>query len=106
MPVVTVNVPKPPRAAYDPSRPASSLLLSQIERLQRVVLEAIQTEAEAAEYIRALMRRVKRAHPQVEPRHHGRRRASAKKRAGTRAKPKRARATRTRTSAAGRKRAR
>jgi hypothetical protein len=100
MPVVTIPVPKPPRSAYDPNRPVSSLLVSHIERLQRVVLEGIQTEAQAAEYIRALMRRVKHVHPHVEPRHHGRRRTSAKQRGRTRAK------TTTRSAAPARGRAR
>lgn len=77
MPVVTV--PKPPRAAYDPNRPVSSLLLSQIAHLQRIVLEGIATEAQAAEYIQALMRRVKRVHPHVEPRRYGRQSPAAKR---------------------------
>ncbi len=85
MPVVTV--PKPPRAAYDPNRPVSGLLVSQMTHLQRIVLEAIATEAQAAEYVSALMRRVKRVHPQLEPQQHQRRRSSA----GAKARRKRPR---------------
>jgi hypothetical protein len=96
--MVVVTVPKTPTSAYNTDRPVSSLLISQIERLQRVVLEAIQTEGQAAEYIRALTRRVSAAHPSVEPRRHGPKR----KRAVTRRK-KRVRTAPVRSSASRRK---
>ena len=89
--MTVVTVPKPPRAAYDPSRPVSGLLISQIVHLQRIVLEGIATEAQAAEYIRSLMRRVKRIHPQIEPRRYRGRRSSVGKK-GVRTVAKRARA--------------
>src|ERR1700751_1961419 len=59
-----IHVPKPPKSAYDPDRPISSLLNSQIEHLReaegklplrdrsKVYIKAIRNEGEAAKYIR------------------------------------------------------
>jgi hypothetical protein len=67
-------VPKPPRSALNPHRPVSSLLTTQIEHFylaeKRLPLEyrtgiyvnAISTEAEAANYIRKVTDAIHRAH--------------------------------------------
>jgi hypothetical protein len=38
--MATINVPKPPRKAFNPSRPASDLLRSQVEHLEWAVRHA------------------------------------------------------------------
>jgi hypothetical protein len=72
--MVLVRVPKPPKSAYDPNRPMSSLLRSQIDHLQeaeaklplrycsRLYAKAIKTEGEAARYIREVTEGIQRAH--------------------------------------------
>jgi hypothetical protein len=62
-----IKVPKPPRSAYDPNRPVSSLLKMQVEHLyeaekrlpsryrSEVYVNAIRTEGEAANYVRAVL---------------------------------------------------
>jgi|GEM_PF-1092327 hypothetical protein len=72
--MVLVRVPKPPKSAYDPNRPMSSLLRSQVDHLQeaeaklplqycsRLYAKAIRTEAEAARYIREVTEGIHRAH--------------------------------------------
>jgi hypothetical protein len=61
--MTVIHVPRPPKSAHDPSRPANTLLKAQIEHLQEaewklpienqsnIYVNAIQTEGEAAEYI-------------------------------------------------------
>ena len=56
--MAVVRGPRTPREAHDADRPVSSLLLSQIERLQQVVREQIQTEGQAAAYIAALTKQL------------------------------------------------
>lgn len=72
--MVLIRVPKPPASAIDPRRPANALLLAQIMHLQEAELRlplryqtniyahAIRTEAEAAEYIRAVTESIHQAH--------------------------------------------
>lgn len=69
-----IHVPKPPKNAYDPNRPMSSLLKSQVDHLQEAEIKlplkycsslyakAIRTEAEAAQYIREVTEAIHRAH--------------------------------------------
>jgi hypothetical protein len=76
--MVLVRVPKPPKSAYDPDRPMSSLLRSQIEHLQEaeaklplkycstIYAKAIRTEGEAARYIRDVTEAIHRAHDDAE----------------------------------------
>ena len=101
-----IRVPKPPKSAYDPSRPASSLLKSQAEHLREaesklplryrseVYVKAIKTEEEAARYIRDVTQAIHEAHEDAERA----RRTPKRKRvleiaaaADERSKPKRAR---------------
>jgi hypothetical protein len=69
-----ITVPKPPKSAYNPDRPISSLLKSQIEHLREaesklplryrseVYVKAIETEGEAARYIREVTEAIHGAH--------------------------------------------
>jgi hypothetical protein len=101
-----IHVPKPPKSAYDPARPASSLLKSQAEHLREaesklplryrseIYVKAIRTEEEAARYIRDVTQAIHEAHEDAERA----RRAPKRKRvleiaaaADERRKPKRAR---------------
>ncbi len=72
--MAVVHVPKPPKSAYDPTRPMSSLLRSQVEHLQEaesklplkycsaLYAKAIRTEGEAAQYIRDVTEAIHSAH--------------------------------------------
>ena len=62
-----IKIGKTPASAYNPERVVSSLQISQIQLLQEVVREGIKTEGQAAEYIRALNRRVQRQFPNLQP---------------------------------------
>ena len=76
--MAVIPVPKPPKTAYDPTRPMSSLLKSQVDHLQeaemklpleycsRLYTKAIRTEAEAANYIRDVTEAIQRAHEDAE----------------------------------------
>ncbi len=69
-----IHVPSPPKSAMDPNRAVSSLLKTQIEHLflaekrlplayrSGIYVNAIQTEAEAARYIREVTEAIRRAH--------------------------------------------
>lgn len=69
-----IHVPRPPESAYDPDRPMSSLLKSQVEHLREaesklplkyrseIYVRAIQTEGEAARYIRDVTEAIHAAH--------------------------------------------
>lgn len=69
-----IHVPRPPKSAYNPDRQVSSLLKSQIEHLREaesklplryrseIYVNAIQTEAEAARYIRDVTEAIHAAH--------------------------------------------
>ena len=73
-----IQVPKPPRSAWDPNRPVSTLLKSQIEHLyeaekrlphryrSEIYINAIRTEGEAAEYIQKVTAAIHRAHREAE----------------------------------------
>ena len=72
--MTVIHVPRPPRSALNPERPVSALLKTQIEHLflaekrlplayrSGIYVNAIQTEAEAAQYIRAVTEAIRRAH--------------------------------------------
>ena len=76
--MTVIKVPKPPSSAYDPSRPMSSLLKMQVEHLyeaenrlpsryrSEVYVNAIKTESEAANYIRAVTEAIHEAHADAE----------------------------------------
>jgi hypothetical protein len=69
-----IPVPRPPKSAFDPGRPVSALLKSQIEYLRaaesrlplryrsEIYVNAIKTEGEAASYIRAVTEAIHDAH--------------------------------------------
>lgn len=57
-----------PKDAYNPSRQMSSLLQSQVQILQQAVVDAIDTEAEAALCIRTLTGLLRKLRPQIQPR--------------------------------------
>jgi hypothetical protein len=73
-----IHVPKPPKSAYDPDRPMSSLLKSQIEHLREAegklpikyrsewYIKAVRTEGEAAKYIRDVTEAIPKAHENAE----------------------------------------
>ncbi len=77
-----IPVPKPPKSAYDPDRPMSSLLQSQIEHLREAesklplryrserYIRAIKTEGEAARYIREVTEAIHHAHEDAERARH------------------------------------
>lgn len=73
-----IHVPRPPKSAYDPDRPVSSLLKSQMEHLHEaerklplryrseIYINAIKTEGEAARYIREITEKIHEAHEEAE----------------------------------------
>lgn len=77
-----VAVPKPPHSAYNPNRRVSGLLKAQLEHFNRAAQslpvaqrativryhKAIQTEGEAAEYIRQVTEAIHALSPQQEGR--------------------------------------
>jgi hypothetical protein len=77
-PMVLIHVPRPPKSAYDPNRPVSSLLKSQIEHLHEaerklparyhseIYINAVKTEGEAARYIREVTEAIHQAHADAE----------------------------------------
>jgi hypothetical protein len=76
--MTVIKVPRPPQSAYDTSRPVSSLLKMQVEHLfeaekrlpsryrSEIYINAIKTEAEAANYIRAVTEAIHEAHADAE----------------------------------------
>jgi len=78
MPLITV--PKPPKSAYNPDRPATSLLKAHVEHMREAesklpikyrsdfYAKAVQTEGEAAEYIRDVTEAIHEAHADAEKR--------------------------------------
>jgi len=72
--MAVIKVPKPPKSAFDPNRPANTLLLNQIAHLHEaekklpsryrseIYINAIKTEGEAAEYIRKVTEAIHAAH--------------------------------------------
>lgn len=65
-----IAVLKVPQRAFDPARPPSSLLLSQVHQLQAAVFDAIDSEGEAARCIRTLTLLLEELRPQIAPRAH------------------------------------
>jgi hypothetical protein len=71
--MAVIRYPKP-KSVFDPNRPASSLLLAQVEHLQKAELnlplkyvsekytKAITTEGEAAAYIQEVTEAIRQAH--------------------------------------------
>lgn len=69
-----IPVPRPSKKAMNPNRPASTLLLTQIQHLQhverrlplryrtKIYTHAIRTEGEAAQYIREVTEAIHQAH--------------------------------------------
>ena len=69
-----IHVPRPSKKAMNPERPANALLLSQVSHLQhaerrlplryrtKIYTRAIETEGEAAEYIREVTEAIHQAH--------------------------------------------
>ena len=69
-----IHVPRPPKSAFDPSRPVSGLLKAQMEHLHQaasklpaqyrseIYVGAIKTEGEAANYIREVTEAIHNAH--------------------------------------------
>ncbi len=69
-----IQVPKPPKSAFDPSRPVSSLLVAQMEYLHeaekrlparyhsQIYINAVKTEGEAAKYIHDVTEAIHTAH--------------------------------------------
>jgi hypothetical protein len=72
--MAVIKVPKPPRSAYDPNRPVSGLLKMQMEHFHLaerklparyqsgIYVNAVKTEGEAANYIRAATEAIHAAH--------------------------------------------
>ena len=83
-----ISVPKPPKSAYNPDRPVTSLLKSHVEHMREAesklplkfrsefYAKAVRTEREAAEYIRDVTEAIHEAHGEAEKR----RRVRTKKR--------------------------
>jgi hypothetical protein len=65
-----VIVPSVPTEAFNPLRPPSGLLRSQIQQLQRAVYDAVDSEGEAALCIRTLTQLLEQLRPQMVPRAH------------------------------------
>jgi hypothetical protein len=75
--MAVIRVPKP-KSIFDPDRPASSLLLAQVQHLQEAELnlplkyvskkyiKAITTEGEAAAYIQEVTEAIRQAHEEAE----------------------------------------
>ena len=69
-----IQVPKPPKSAWNPDRPLSTLVKSQVEHLyeaerklphkykSQIYINAIQTEGEAARYIQKVTEAIQKAH--------------------------------------------
>jgi len=78
--MVLISVPKPPKSAYNPDRPATSLLKAHVEHMREAesklplkyrsefYAKAVRTEGEAAEYIRDVTEAIHEAHADAEKR--------------------------------------
>jgi hypothetical protein len=76
-----ISVPAVPAAAYNPDRPASDLVKTQIKQLQAAILAAVDTEGEAALCIRVLAKLLRQVRPVLTPRRYGSPHASQRRRA-------------------------
>ena len=93
-----IHVPRPPRSAYDPDRPVTSLLKSQVEHLHEaernlppryhteIYVKAIKSEGEASRYIREVTEAIHAAHEDARAE---RTQTAKKSRARTRKRPAR-----------------
>ena len=75
--MVAIQVPRPPKSAFNPSRPVSALLKAQVEYLHEAerrlplryrsetYINAIKTEGEASEYIREVTEAIHNAHAEA-----------------------------------------
>lgn len=75
-----ITVPKPPKSAYNPDRPATSLLKAHVEHMREAesklplkyrsdfYAKAVRSEGEAAEYIRDVTEAIHEAHADAEKR--------------------------------------
>jgi len=100
-----IHVPKPSKQAMNPHRPVSGLLLAQIQHLQhaerrlplayrsKIYTHAIQTEGEAARYIRQVTDAIHRAHAEATRQRTKSAGHAKKQKSGKRAKPKKGRAS-------------
>jgi len=73
-----IKIPRPPKSAHDPTRPATSLLKAQVDHMHEaerqlplkyrtdIYVKALRTEADAAEYIREVTEAVHKAHENAE----------------------------------------
>jgi len=112
-----ISVPTPPKNAYDPHRPATSLLKAHVEHMREAesklplkyrsefYAKAVRTEGEAAEYIRDVTEAIHEAHADAEKR----RRTPTRKRkfdlaASAEQRPKSSSGARQRRTSAGKKR--
>jgi hypothetical protein len=78
--MAVIRIPKTPRSAYNHDRPVSSLLRTQMLHLREaeklfppehhsgIYINAIKTEAQAAEYIRYVTSTIRRLHEKAAPR--------------------------------------
>lgn len=72
--MAVIHVPRPPKSAHDPERPANALLIAQVTHLQHaerrlplryrseIYSHAIRTEGEAAKYIHDVTEAIHKAH--------------------------------------------
>jgi len=75
--MVAIQVPRPPKSAFNPNRPVSALLKAQVEYLHEAerrlplryrsetYINAIKTEGEASEYIREVTEAIHNAHAEA-----------------------------------------
>jgi hypothetical protein len=111
-----ITVPKPPKSAYNPDRPATSLLKSHVEHMREAesklplryrsefYAKAVRTEGEAAEYIRDVTEAIHEAHADAEKRRSTRKRKRKFEiAAAADERPKNSSGARKRTSSAGKK---
>jgi len=78
--MTVIRIPKTPRSAYNRNRPVSSLLRTQMLHLREaekmfppryhsdIYINAIKTEAQAAEYIRHVTSTIRQLHEKAAPR--------------------------------------
>lgn len=78
--MVLIPVPKPPKSAYNPDRPATSLLKAHVEHMREAesklplkyrsefYAKAVRTEREAAEYVCDVTEAIHEAHADAEKR--------------------------------------
>jgi len=76
--MVAIQVPRPPKSAFNPNRPVSALLKAQVEYLHEAerrlplryrsetYINAIKTEGEASEYIREVTEAIHNAHAEAD----------------------------------------